>query len=308
MIEFVNAKINIGLNIVGKREDGYHLLETIFYPVGLHAGTPRNTDAFSDVLEITQGHTGVSRADYSSNGIRFHFNGRKIDCPPEKNLIVRAAETYMASLTERTGISNAEGLLGDIRLEIFKNLPDGAGMGGGSADASFVLRMLNGIAYEKGLEVLDDNALEQMAAGLGADCPVFIRNRPAAAWGIGEKLEILPEFLKGMWIVVVKPDLHISTKEAFTGVVAEEPAERLRDLITLPISEWRGRIENDFEKTLFPRFAELGHLKSRLYDLGADYASLTGSGAALYGIFATELGASECLRAIAAPYKVKLLL
>ena len=306
MISFVNAKINIGLNIVGKREDGYHLLETVFYPVGTESGTPQNTSRFCDMIELTEGRMDDS---YITPILSFRFMGNSVDCPPEKNLVVKAGCRLLEELARREGGDEEfKRKLGTMTLTLYKQLPDGAGMGGGSADASFTLKMINDYARAKGCNPVSADELEEIAASLGADCPVFIKNRPAYAEGIGEKLEELPEVLKGKWIIVAKPKLHISTKEAFANVVISPASESLRELIKLPIEEWKGRIRNDFEDSLFPSYPELKEIKEALYAAGAEYASLTGSGAALYGIFPSEERAEECLRELRTPFKVKLLL
>lgn len=166
MIKFVNAKINLGLNIVGKREDGYHNLETVFYPVGIESGMPQQPEAFDDILEVT-----IEKG--KPTGCRFQLMGRRIDCEPEKNLVVKATRLFMRSYFDRTGIDEK---LGMINVVLDKHLPDGAGLGGGSADASFALMALN--------EVLDSpfsrEELVRMSLRLGADCPFFIYNTPVS--------------------------------------------------------------------------------------------------------------------------------
>ncbi len=292
MIKFVNAKINIGLNIVGKREDEYHLLETVFYPVGLYAGSPTNPELFCDIMELT------SSGDAGS-GIEYVFTGRAVDCPLEKNLVYKGAEAMIA----RLGCPAEK-----LTLRLDKHLPDGAGMGGGSADAVFAMKLIAEEFSRRGRVVPDSEEMRDMAAKLGADCPIFVDNVPAYAEGIGEMLTPLPQFLAGKWLVIVKPDLHISTKEAFAGVRPAPSSESLIELIQLPLTEWKGRIHNDFEESLFPRFPELRTLKEALYKEGAEYASMTGSGAALYGIFSDKDIALQALSAIEAPYKTLLLL
>lgn len=295
MLTFVNAKINLGLNIVGKRSDGYHLLETMFYPVGRFNGTPQCPYPFCDLLEITSKND-KDPEDFLSSGLNFIFEGNSIDCAPEKNLVVRAALKYLdhqPGMIEKTG---------PLTIRLKKNIPDGAGMGGGSADATFTLTTLNKIAEKHGLKPLDDKDLEETALALGADCPVFVKNRPAYAEGIGEKLRPEGEILKGMWLGIVKPNLHISTAEAFAGVEPHRPEESLRDILRLPIREWRGRLKNDFEESLFPKYPELKRLKDELYRNGAEFALMTGSGAALYGIFNTREDVVRAMANISAPY------
>ncbi len=271
MIRFVNAKINIGLQIVSRRPDGYHDLQTLFYPVGLHAGTARNPEAFCDILEIT-------RSD-SKSGFTLSSSGNKVECPQVKNLVWRAAELFFAALPQESDFS--------VNISLDKHLPDGAGMGGGSADAAFTLAMLADLAKEHVSvgTVPPDAELAEMALRLGADCPFFLLNRPAYAEGVGEKLHPVPLDLSGKWLVVVKPDVSVSTREAFAGVTPKAATFDLRTLPSLPIVEWREVVHNDFEDSIFPRYPQFAEIKSALYATGALYASLTGSGSCLYGIY-----------------------
>ncbi|MDE5924393.1 MAG: 4-(cytidine 5'-diphospho)-2-C-methyl-D-erythritol kinase [Muribaculaceae bacterium] len=302
MIEFVNAKINIGLNIVGRREDGYHLLETLFYPVGIHNGTPVNPEPFCDVMELNP-RSSADPEGYEECGVRFLFSGNVVDCLPEKNLVVKGIHVLAAHYGEDRMKS-----LHPLTLRLQKHLPDGAGMGGGSADAVAAMKLLRRYAEAAGLPKVSDDQLRELALKVGADCPMFVANMPAYGEGIGEKLAEVDSFLKGMWLVVVKPSLHISTAEAFAGVTPRRPVRQLRELIQEPLYKWRDHITNDFEDSLFPRHPELAELKSRLYEEGADYASLTGSGAALYGIFTEEHRARRALQSIDVDYKTLILL
>lgn len=271
MIRFVNAKINIGLNIVSKREDGYHDLETVFYPIGLECGMPHQPDPFDDIMEVTYDSGEVS-------GCRFQFVGRRIDCAPKKNLVVKAASAFLGRYNNQFGDLGHYGMF-EITLD--KHLPDGAGLGGGSADASFTLTMLNEIMGGK----FSKEELMAMAAKIGADCPFFIENKPCFATGIGEILSPIELNLKEYTILIVKPEIHVSTKDAFTGITPRKPDFDLRFLPYLPIEEWRGKVKNDFEETVFAKYPELGDIKSALYDSGAIYASMSGSGSAIYGIY-----------------------
>jgi len=276
MIAFVNAKINIGLQVVRRREDGYHDLQTLFYPVGIYAGTPVNPETFCDIIEVTPGAPG---------NVAFEATGRAVDCPPEKNLVWRAARLMLDR-------GMPDGFGAAIRLD--KHLPDGAGMGGGSADASSTLRLLRDAAAEyaaltgKTWDAPDDAEMAAMALRLGADCPFFLTNRPAYAQGVGERLEPVPLELGGKWLTVVKPAISISTREAFAGIRPKPAAFDLRSLPALPIEDWRGVVHNDFEDSIFPAHPEFLEIKERLYGAGAEYASLTGSGSCIYGIFADE--------------------
>lgn len=271
MIKFVNAKINIGLNVVAKRPDGYHDLETVFYPVGIECGLPHQPEPFDDVLEVTYDGGEVS-------GCRFQFVGRRIDCPPKKNLVVKAASLFLSKYNESFNDLHKFGMF-EITLD--KHLPDGAGLGGGSADASFTLELLNetmGNHYSK-------EELKEMALKLGADCPFFIENKPCFASGVGEILSPIELNLKGYKILIVKPDVHVSTADAFAGITPRKPDFDLRFLPFLPVEDWKNKVVNDFETTVFEKHPLLSEIKQNLYEAGAVYASMSGSGSAIYGIF-----------------------
>lgn len=278
MLSFVNAKINIGLYVTRRRPDGYHDLETLFYPVGVLDGTPQNPGfgkPFCDILEITPAVERVSD--------RFSFLGRPVDCPPEKNLVCRAVALFRERLAAVSGKC-----LGAHEVMLVKNLPDGAGLGGGSADASFVLRMLN---ESEGFP-FSTEALEEMALMLGADCPFFIRNRPSFASGVGDMLEDSSLSLAGWWCVIVKPPVYVSTREAFAGMTPRPAAFDLGGLHRFHPSEWRDLgVANQFEETLFPLHPSLDSVKEKLYESGASFASMSGSGSALYGLFPDEKSA-----------------
>lgn len=260
MIRFVNAKLNLGLNIVRRRDDGYHDLNTVFYPVGLHNGTPENPEPFCDILEIVP-----------SASTEFVFSGRKVACPLEKNLVYKAWKVFRENYPQ----------LPEYVIRLEKHLPDGAGLGGGSADATFVLDMLNRL---NGLP-FDDSRLAAMALGLGADCPFFVCNRPCYAEGVGERIRMIDLDLSGKWCALVKPEVSISTKEAFAGVIPSEPEVALETVIRRPVGEWNGLMKNDFEASLFPNHPVLGEIKEALLACGAEYASMSGSGSTIFGIF-----------------------
>lgn len=263
MIWFVNAKINIGLRVTGKRPDGYHNLETLFYPVGIYAGTAENTERFGDILEITP---------ESEPGFRFETRGRVVDCPVDKNLVYKAAKLYFDEMA-------SPGFGARIVLE--KHLPDGAGLGGGSADAAFTLKGLSALDA-----LADDATLARQALRLGADCPFFIYNRPMYAEGVGELLQPAPGIdLTGCWLTIVKPKLYISTREAFAGIRSRPSATDLRAMAGRPLDEYRHVAVNDFEASVFPAHPELPAIKNSLYESGAKYASMSGSGSSIYGIF-----------------------
>lgn len=248
MISFPNAKINIGLNVVAKREDGYHNLETIFYPVKL-----------SDALEMVD----ADEASFSSSGI-------EIDAKPESNLVYKAYQLLQNDFH-----------LPAVKLHLHKVIPFGAGLGGGSADAAFALKMLN-THFNLNLTVSE---LEKYAAQIGADCPFFIANQPTFATGIGNEFSPVELDLSAYEIVILKPNCVVSTPQAYKNVNPKKPTVSLLEIIQTPIEEWKNQLHNDFEKSVFPQFPEIEELKHKLHDLGAVYASMSGSGSAVFGIF-----------------------
>lgn len=253
MITFPNSKINLGLHIVEKRSDGYHNLETIFYPIPLE-----------DALEVT----------VSGNGTQpfsFHQSGASVSATPEDNIVVKA---YLM-LSQKYHLP-------PIDIYLHKHTPSGAGLGGGSADAAFMLKMLNGM-FALGLST---NTLEEYAAQLGADCTFFIRNKPTFAEGVGNIFTPVDLSLKGYQLLVVKPDVFVSTKEAFAHITPQKPQLNLTEVIKHPIEEWKEILKNDFEESIFRLFPAIAQIKSQLYEEGAIYAAMSGSGSAVYGIFA----------------------
>lgn len=265
MITFPNAKINLGLDVVERRPDGYHNLETIFYPIPLQ-----------DILEITPA-TGEDVPEYTFRMFNAHFDGSDDD-----NLVVKAYK-----------ILAADHELPRVDISLYKHIPTGAGLGGGSADAAFALKMLNDIASL----ALTDELLEAYAARLGADCAFFIKNTPAYATGIGNILTSTPCSLAGYHLVLVKPDIHISTKEAYSLVVPATPETPLTHIATLPAEEWKGAMKNDFEKSVFAKHPSCKAIKEKLYSMGAVYASMSGSGSSFFGIFKEEQKIEDIERA-----------
>lgn len=256
MITFPNAKINIGLNIVSKRADGYHNLETIFYPVSL-----------CDVLEITPS---LAMPPVTS----LHSSGFKVDGPTENNLILKALTVI------KTRFKIAE----EIDIYLHKAIPMGAGLGGGSADGAYMLKLLN---HQFGLSI-SDNELELLSTELGADCPFFIRSRPVFAEGTGNVFSDIPLSLKGYGIGIVKPNLFVSTKEAYAMVVPQVPTFSLKEIAQLPIAEWQYHIKNDFEVSIFSKYPEIGKIKDELYKKGALFSLMSGSGSSVFAIFPNE--------------------
>ena len=252
MLIFPNAKINIGLNVTERRADGYHNIETVFYPIAL-----------CDILEVVPS---AKTAAYT-----FHASGIAIDGDVEKNLITKAFR-----LLER------DFDMPPVEVFLEKVIPFGAGLGGGSSDASFMLKMLNE-SFDLQLSAAQ---LEGYAAHLGADCPFFVRNRAVFANGTGNVFHDINFSLKGYSLALVKPRVQVSTKDAYAGISPRKPRYDLRETIeNKPIAEWRNIVENDFEKTVFERFPEIERIKNELYEQGALYAAMSGSGAAVFGIF-----------------------
>lgn len=255
MLVFPNAKINLGLNITEKRPDGYHNLETIFYPIPV-----------DDALEVNILHE-------KNEKYRLHQAGLEIAGEAESNLVVKAYK-----------LLDKEYNLPPIDIHLFKHIPSGAGLGGGSADAAFMLKLLND-KFNLGLE---DEALETYAASLGADCAFFIKNQPIYAEGIGNIFSPIQLSLKGYQVWLVKPDIFVSTREAFSQIKPHHPDISLKELIQLPVKEWKGRMINDFEESVFPQFPAIGEIKEEMYRQGALYASMSGSGSSVYGIFKAD--------------------
>lgn len=250
MINFPNAKINLGLNIVRKREDGYHDLETVFYPVPV-----------KDILEIVP-----AQGDKTT----LNVSGNAIDCPMEKNLVMKA---YNA-MKERYGIGNVD-------IYLHKAIPDGAGLGGGSADAAFTLKILNELFELKA----EDDELAEIASKIGADCPFFIYNTPMKAEGIGNIFSDAEVSLKGYYLALIKPDVYVSTKVAYSNIVPAESEVEITEILKRPLNEWKGALKNDFEKNIFKEFPLLKAIKDDLYEAGAEYACMSGSGSSIFGIF-----------------------
>ncbi len=267
MIRFPNAKINLGLNIVNRRPDGYHDIETVFYPIALE-----------DSLEI------VPAADGCTTSLTCH--GRKVDCPMEKNLVTKAFR-----------LLQAEFALPDVEMHLLKHIPDGAGLGGGSSDASSALILLNEMFNLR----LSDDQLAERAARLGADCAFFIYNRPLMATGIGNIFSPVEIDLKGYYLFLVKPTVSVPTAAAYAQVHPAPSETAIPDILARPVHEWKGLLKNDFEPSVFAQYPVLGEIKEEIYRHGALYASMSGSGSSMFGIFADDTQA-EVLRALYPDY------
>ena len=250
MVVFPNAKLNIGLNIVEKRPDNYHNLESIFVPI-----------PFKDILEIVESKSGETR---------LHLSGIQIDGDPNNNLVMKAFRQLQVDFN----IPNV-----DIYLE--KIIPFGAGLGGGSADAAFTLKALNTLFDLK----LSNEKLCQYAAKLGADCSFFIENKATYVTGIGEILTPIELDLSPYYLVLVKPNDYISTKEAYAHITPRKTKISVNETIHYPIEQWKEYIVNDFEASVFPNHPNIAKVKKNLYENGALYASMTGSGSSVFGLF-----------------------
>ena len=280
MVLFPNCKINLGLDVLRRRPDGFHDIETLMLPVR----------GLTDVLEVV-----------SDDGERVSFipSGLALDCPPEKNLCLRAYELmcgvrdgignelYAGGQRERELSDTGSASRGSsmerpgVRIYLHKTIPFGAGLGGGSADAAYMIRALNDL-WDMGLS---QERMETLAAQLGSDTTFFIRNVPALATGRGEVLNPFPLSLEGKMLVIVKPEVAVSTAQAYAAITPRVPAIPLSERLSRPLAEWRHCLTNDFEAPVFSMYPLLARIKERLYAAGAVYAAMSGSGAALFGIF-----------------------
>ena len=252
MVSFPNCKINLGLNIVNKRDEGYHDIETVFFPIQL-----------KDVFEIIE-----------KEKFEFSTSGFSIEGEPEKNLCIKAYNLLKNDFPQ----------LPAIQMHLHKAIPMGAGLGGGSADGAFALKLLN-----KKFELsLSEKQLINYSLQLGSDCPFFILNKPCFATGRGEILEQTEMDLSEYKFLIVHPPIHISTAWAFTSIKAMRPIKSIKKIIQQPISTWKAELINDFEKPVFEKYPEIKNIKDKLYNAGAIYASMSGSGSAGYGIFKKE--------------------
>jgi len=256
MVAFPNAKINLGLNIVRRRADGYHDLETGFHPLG-----------WRDVLELSPTAEGEA-----TDGVSLTLTGGVVEGPTEANICVKA---WQVLRRECPGLP-------PVHMHLHKAIPTGAGLGGGSSDGVSALKLLRDMFH---LSVSDER-LEGLALELGSDCPFFVRNRPCFAEGRGERMRDIALDLSAYGIVVVHPGIHVSTAKAFAGVQPAVPTVRIPDILSRPVEAWRGVLVNDFEHSVFAAFPVIGAIKDRLYGAGALYASMSGSGSSVYGIFA----------------------
>lgn len=256
MVTFPNAKINIGLDILRKRPDGYHDLQTVMVPVG-----------WTDILEAVE--YPEASADILTT------TGRPVDCPPEKNLVMKAVKAMREQFSFPT-----------LSVHLHKIIPDGAGLGGGSADAAFTIKMIRDMF----LPEVSDRQLAEIASTIGADCPFFIYNRPMLCEATGTVMRPIdiPD-LQPLKIAIVKPKASVSTREAYAHVSPRVPAVSLPSkLKDLRIDQWQGEICNDFEQSVFPAYPEIAEVKRKLIEAGAVYASMSGSGSGVFGLFRAD--------------------
>ncbi|MEG1607589.1 MAG: 4-(cytidine 5'-diphospho)-2-C-methyl-D-erythritol kinase [Mucinivorans sp.] len=252
MVEVTPCKINLGLNILGLRSDGYHEISTIMYPIR----------ALADVVELQKSQAADNE---------FSQSGLVVECPPSQNICMRALRLMQL----RYGV-------GCGRIHLHKQVPMGAGLGGGSANGVAVMSMCNKM-WSLGL---NETQMESLAAEIGSDTPFFVHPRPTWAQGRGERLTTVELCLEGYYIYMVKPDIGVSTAQAYAGITTHQNGpESVAQIVSRPVEQWRGRLKNDFEESVFARLPLLGLLKEQLYASGAIYSSLSGSGSTVYGLF-----------------------
>lgn len=256
MIVFPNAKINIGINITGRRPDGYHNIETIFYPLPIY-----------DALEALPG-----------DELTFQSSGLEIPGKIEDNLCIKGYHLMSKDYD-----------LPPVNIHLLKHIPIGAGLGGGSADAAFFIKLINNLF---GLKLTTEQMLDY-ARQLGADCAFFIENKPVFAFEKGDRFEDIRLDLSDYYIALVMPPAHVSTAEAYRGVKPAPVNQSLKELIKLPVAEWKHHIKNDFEESVFKNHPVIRGVKAALYEAGAIYASMSGSGASVFGIFNKKPDLSE---------------
>ena len=262
MVVFPNAKINLGLNIIRKRADGYHDLETVFYPIFI-----------KDALEIIQHNTDCSISAIESHELQIEFSstGLSIEGNQQSNLCVKAYQLLKKDFPS----------LPAIKMHLHKHIPMGAGLGGGSADGAFTLKLLN----EKFNLHLSQQQLINYALQLGSDCPFFIINQPCFATARGERMEKINIDLSAYKFVIINPGIHISTAFAFSQIKPQQPNISIKEIIQQPVAAWKDVLKNDFEEPVLTNYPVIKEIKDKLYQAGAIYASMSGSGSTLFGIF-----------------------
>jgi 4-diphosphocytidyl-2-C-methyl-D-erythritol kinase len=250
MIDFPNAKINVGLFVTGKREDGFHNIESIFLPVNL-----------CDALEVVKNPEDV---------FDFEISGLQVDGKNEDNICFKAYRLLKSKYN-----------IGGVKAALYKKIPLGAGLGGGSADGAFMLKLLNSV-FEIGL---GKKELMALAAQLGSDCPFFIDNTPSFVTGRGEMMEPIAINLQNHYVVLVNPGIHVNTGEAYKQISIQKPNFDLTKLNSIPLSDWRNYLYNSFEKPIAKQYQVINEIREKLYAHGAKYAAMSGSGSTVFGIF-----------------------
>ena len=253
MVVFPSAKINLGLHVLNKRADGFHNIETIFYPISL-----------TDALEISVSNDADVPFNFTQTGIA-------LDCSPEKNLCYKAYSAVKEIYPD----------LPPLKVHLHKSIPTGAGLGGGSSDGAFMLKAINA-KFELGIS---NESLAQMALSLGSDCPFFLLNSPSLAYGRGELLQPISLSLHNYSILLINPGIHVNTGWAFTALAPIKTQIELKNILEIPIKDWKDSLVNHFETPVFNAHPEIANIKNKLYDHGAIYASMSGSGSSVFGIF-----------------------
>lgn len=269
MVLFPNCKINLGLNIISKRSDGFHDLETVFYPV-----------AIKDVLEIVQ-------QQHETTDVEFTSSGLAIEGDVSNNLCIKAYHLLKKDFPD----------LPSIKMHLHKVIPMGAGLGGGSADGAFTFKLLK----QKFQLNLSTEQLINYSLQLGSDCPFFTLNQPCFAEGRGEKLQLVDLDLSSYQFIIINPGIHVNTGWAFSEIQPKAPAKSVKQIITQPIETWKNELVNDFEEAVSKIHPEIAAIKEKLYTQGAVYSSMTGSGSTVFGIFEKTKDASAFNHT---PYKV----
>lgn len=261
MICYPNAKINLGLNVTSVRDDGYHNLETVFYPVPL-----------CDTLVVSTAEEPIENCKMQASAPDFalYTGGIPMNCPAEKNLVVKA----LRSLENKYALSR-------VHIYIHKRIPGEAGLGGGSSDATFMMKAINQLFK---LEIRNEK-MEQYVSEIGADCAFFVRNKPVFASGIGNVFSPVGLSLKNWNIVIVKPQESVATRKAYLLVCPHKPERCAKDIVAEPVESWKDTLHNDFEEGVFTMYPQIGRVKQQLYDIGATYAAMSGSGSAVFGLF-----------------------
>jgi 4-diphosphocytidyl-2-C-methyl-D-erythritol kinase len=248
MVAFPPCKINLGLSIISKREDGFHDLETCFYPV-----------PWTDILEIIP-----------AKELAFSYSGNSIPGKAEDNLCLKAYYLLKADFD-----------IAPVKIHLHKIIPIGAGLGGGSSDAAYTLRLLNDI-FTLSLSV---DQLKDYASKLGSDCSFFVQDKPMLGSGKGEILTEIGVSLSDFYLVIVKPAFHVSTQEAYSGITPKRPQIKINEIVKQPIGNWKETLKNDFEESIFKKYPAIAEVKAKFYSSGAIYASMSGSGSSVFALF-----------------------